>query len=254
MQDAIDMKSELVAQLADVDARIAAVKPATASPPVESESDKWDKESHPAFRKQAVVPSPAEEKKPSHSFKVNDTVTAKYAGDKQYYEARIISITGSANNPIYTVNFKGYTGTETVRNNEIRPVAAAATASTSQKRKADDSPAPPAVSSVFAATGAGAGAGVISAAPSIDSEKASALKKEAAAKPLDGKDKPKAAKKARTSKALESSKNNWQAWQSKASTGKAAKAVAKDSMFRTGEAPTARGVLFLVSWHISGLT
>jgi survival-of-motor-neuron-related-splicing factor 30 len=241
-EDALVMKAELEGQIADVDARISALMQQTASP-VDSQPDKWDKEAHPAFRNQSVNPSPAEEKKAPHTFKVNDTVTAKYAGDKQFYEARIISITGSSHNPIYTVNFKGYSGTETVRAQDMRPFAApaAAAAPNSLKRKADDSTASainPA-SSVSAAPASG----VISAAPNIDAEKASALRDQAAAKTLDGKDKPKVTKKARTSKALETSKNNWQAWQGKASKGKAAKVATKDSMFRTGEAPTARGNL-----------
>ena len=244
-EDALAMKAEVNAQLEDVDARIALIKQqsaaASASPVAASESDKWKKEDHPAFRKQPVNPSSVEEKKAQHTFKVNDTVTAKYAGDKQFYEARIISITGSSVNPIYTVNFKGYTGTETVRSHEIRPIAGPS--ATSQKRKADDSPA---VSSTATPAPSAPVPGVISAAPSIDTEKANALRKEAA-KALDGDSKPKAAKKARTNKALENSKNTWQAWQSKASTGKASKVAAKDSMFRTGEAPTARGNSLLLS-------
>jgi len=247
-QDALEMKAEVDGQLVDIDTRIAALKqqtttsPSSAEPESTKASDKWNKDDHPAFRKQhAVIPSPVEEKKVSHSFKVNDTVTARYSGDKQFYEARIISITGSSNNPIYTVNFKGYSGTETVRGHEMRPLAAPVTASTGQKRKADDSP----ISNAFPAHTINAPAsGVISAAPSIDAEKAEALRKEAAAKALDTKDKPKAAKKARNNKALEDSKNNWQTWQVKASKGKAAKVASKDSMFRTGEAPTARGMFF----------
>lgn len=244
MADALEMKVEIDAQIKDVDGRISALGQ-LAEPPVESGAEKWNKEEHPAFRKPAVTPSSAEDKKQVHSFKVNDIVTAKYAGDKQFYEARIISITGSSVNPIYTVNFKGYPGTETVRNHEIRPVAAVApkptsTSQTAQKRKADDSLVAPTAISPAITTPI---PGVISAAANIDTEKANALRKEAN-KVLDGDSKPKAAKKARTNKALESSKNNWQAWQTKASTGKAAKVVAKDSMFRTGEAPTARGEIF----------
>ncbi|KAF1349723.1 hypothetical protein BDV97DRAFT_413622 [Delphinella strobiligena] len=235
-QEAIDMKAEVLIQLESIDAQISALKKQTLSPTVDTTpTEKWKKEDHPAFRKQAVNPSPTEEKKAPVVYKVNDTVTAKYAGDKQFYEARIISITGSSVNPIYTVNFKGYTGTETVRAHELRPFNSTAS-SGAQKRKADDSPIAPSPATPVTSTPM---PGVISAAANIDTEKANALKKEAA-KLLDADSKPKTAKKARTSKALESSKHNWQAWQSKASTGKAAKVAAKDSMFRTGEAPTAR--------------
>lgn len=234
------MKAELVASIAAVDSKIAASKSQPASSSTQPATDdasgeKWSKEDHPAFRKQSVTPASAEEKKAPVTFKVNDTVTAKYAGDKQFYEARIISITGSSINPIYTVNFKGYSGTETVRAHEIRPLPSAASQST-QKRKADASPVVSHPANPVAATPI---PGVISAAANIDPEKANALKKDAA-KMLDGNDKPKPAKKARTNKALESSKNNWQTWQNKA-TGKTAKVAKKESMFRTGEAPSARG-------------
>jgi survival-of-motor-neuron-related-splicing factor 30 len=164
---------------------------------------------------------------------------AKYAGDKQFYEARIISVTGSSAAPIYTVNFKGYTGTETLRQEHLRPLPAASS-STSQKRKADGSPAVSVPSTPTVSTPI---PGVISAEANINPALASAAKKDQI-KPLDGDRKP--PKKVKTSKALESSKNNWQSWQSKASSGKAAKVVQKESMFRTGEAPSARGMCSLL--------
>lgn len=238
LEDALAMKTEIVALLDDVDARIAVAKsePSAANPEVASSSEKWSKESHPAYRKQPASVAPAaEEKKAPISFKVNDNVLAKYAGDKQFYEARIISVTGSSAAPIYTVNFKGYTGTETLRQQDLRPLPAASS-SNAQKRKADGSPvvsipATPAVSTPVP--------GVISAEANINPALANAVKKDQI-KPLDADKKP--AKKVKTSKALESSKNNWKAWQSKASTGKASKVVQKESMFRTGDAPSARGM------------
>ncbi|KAI5211407.1 hypothetical protein AUEXF2481DRAFT_1346 [Aureobasidium subglaciale EXF-2481] len=229
LDDALAMKSEIVGLLADVDNRIAALKPETTS-----SSEKWSKENHPAYRKQVpTAPPAAEEKKAPVSFKVNDNVLAKYAGDKQFYEARIISVTGSSAAPIYTVNFKGYTGTETLRQEHLRALPAASS-STSQKRKADGSPA---VSIPTTPTVSTPIPGVISAEANINPALASAAKKDQI-KPLDGDRKP--PKKVKTSKALESSKNNWKSWQTKASSGKAAKAVQKESMFRTGEAPSAR--------------
>ncbi|KAG9949638.1 hypothetical protein KCU85_g4238, partial [Aureobasidium melanogenum] len=236
MEDALAMKAEIVAMLQDVDSKIAALKPEPpASKPESAQpSEKWSKENHPAFRKQATTPAPAvEEKKAPISFKVNDTVLAKYAGDKQFYEARIISVTGSSAAPIYTVNFKGYSGTETLRQEHLRPLPSASS-STSQKRKADGSPAVSVPSTPTVSTPI---PGVISAEANINPALASAAKKDQI-KPLDGDKKP--PKKVKTSKALENSKNNWKSWQSKASTGKAAKVTQKESMFRTGEAPTAR--------------
>ncbi|CAD0095409.1 unnamed protein product [Aureobasidium mustum] len=237
LEDALAMKAEIVALLQDVDSRIAALKPepSASKPEPAQSSEKWSKENHPAFRKQAPTAAPAvEEKKAPISFKVNDTVLAKYAGDKQFYEARIISVTGSSAAPIYTVNFKGYSGTETLRQEHLRPLPTASS-STSQKRKADGSPAVSVPSTPTVSTPI---PGVISAEANINPALASAAKRDQI-KPLDGDKKP--PKKVKTSKALESSKNNWKSWQSKASTGKAAKVVQKESMFRTGEAPTARG-------------
>jgi survival-of-motor-neuron-related-splicing factor 30 len=241
LEDALAMKAEIVGLLQDVDTRIAALNPEPSASKSEatSSSEKWSKENHPAYRKQPSTATPAaEEKKAPVSFKVNDTVLAKYAGDKQFYEARIISVTGSSAAPIYTVNFKGYTGSETLRQEHLRPLPAAAS-STSQKRKADGSPAVSVPSTPTISTPI---PGVISAEANINPVLASAIKKDQI-KPLDGDRKP--PKKVKTSKALESSKSNWKSWQSKASTGKAAKVVQKESMFRTGEAPSARGMLSL---------
>jgi survival-of-motor-neuron-related-splicing factor 30 len=245
MQDVLDMKAEIVTLLADVDSRIAALTPAVPTPAANSiskpedapSSEKWSKDNHPAYRKQSssTVP-PAEEKKATVSYQVNDTVLAKYAGDKQYYEARVISVTGSSAAPIYTVNFKGYTGTETLRQEHLRPLPTAASSSTAHKRKADGSPA---VSSSMTPTVNTHTPGVISAAANINPALADAAKKDMI-KSLDTDKKP--PKKVKTSKALESSKSNWKSWQSKASTGKAAKTVQKESMFRTGDAPSARGM------------
>jgi survival-of-motor-neuron-related-splicing factor 30 len=237
LDDALAMKAEIVGLLQDVDTRIAALNPEPAE--VASSSEKWSKENHPAYRKQPPTTAPAvEEKKAPVSYKVNDTVLAKYAGDKQFYEARITSVTGSSAAPIYTVNFKGYTGSETLRQEQLRPLPAAAS-STSQKRKADGSPAVSIPSTPTVSTPI---PGVISAEANINPALASAAKRDLI-KPLDGDRKP--PKKVKTSKALESSKSNWKSWQSKASTGKAAKAVQKESMFRTGEAPSARGMFIL---------
>lgn len=234
LEDALNMKAEILALVADTDTKIAAAKAQSSSVQQEAAAptEKWSKEKHPAFRKQAA---PAEEKKAPISFRVNDNVLAKYAGDKQYYEARIISITGSSAAPIYTVNFKGYTGTETLRHNDLRSLPSASS-SNAHKRKADGSPA---VSTSTTPTVSTPIPGVISAEANINPALASAVRKDQI-KPLDADKKP--AKKVKTSKALESSKNNWKAWQSKAATGKASKIVQKESMFRTGDAPTARGM------------
>ncbi|EPE04930.1 hypothetical protein F503_00084 [Ophiostoma piceae UAMH 11346] len=98
-------------------------------------------------------------------YKVNESILARWVtGDKAFYPARIMSITGSSTAPMYTVKFKSYDTIETLRARDIKPVApanpkapepAAASTSASTKRKAEDStestapaspmtPAPPA--------------------------------------------------------------------------------------------------------------
>ncbi|GAB7354008.1 hypothetical protein MBLNU459_g4599t1 [Dothideomycetes sp. NU459] len=249
MEDALEMKADLVSQLAAVNAEIAKFK--AASPAEQSVSgapaEKWSKENHPAFRKPPVTTAPlVEEHKAPTSFKVNDTVLAKYAADKQFYEAKVISVTGSSAAPIYAVNFKGYTGTETVRAQDLRPLPSAT--SSAQKRKADGSPVVSTPSTPIVSTPHSANSGVISAAANIDSDLVKAVKKEPS-KTLDGSDRPaKVQKKSKNVKALETAKDNWKTFQQKAGTGKAAKVVNKESMFRTGESHTAK-VGFTNSGH-----
>lgn len=240
------MKADIQANIANIQAQIAALKPA--SPPrSEVAEKKWNPEAHPAVRKSATgTPTPADEQKSVPVFKVGDTVSAKYKADKAFYPATIIEITGSATNPMYTVNFKGYSGKEIIRAYDIRPIASAAAA---QKRKADGSPVTPTVSTPITSNPATANTGVISAAASINPDLALAARNQAN-KPLGGlepKDKP--AKKVKTNKALEKSKNNWQTWQNKAASGKVGKVANKESMFRTGQSETARGVFRLTIGH-----
>ena len=80
-------------------------------------------------------------------YKVNESILARWVtGDKAFYPARIMSITGSSTAPMYTVKFKSYDTIETLRARDIKPVAPAnpkasepAAASASAKRKAEDS-------------------------------------------------------------------------------------------------------------------
>ncbi|EFX04660.1 hypothetical protein CMQ_1588 [Grosmannia clavigera kw1407] len=60
---------------------------------------------------------------PAVTFKVNETVLARWVtGDKSFYTARIMSVTGSKAAPMYTVKFKSYDTIETLRARDIRPV------------------------------------------------------------------------------------------------------------------------------------
>ncbi|KAF7306985.1 Tudor domain-containing protein [Mycena indigotica] len=47
---------------------------------------------------------------------------AKYAGDGSYYPARITSVIGSTDNPLYIIMFKGYNTTEQAKPSELKPL------------------------------------------------------------------------------------------------------------------------------------
>lgn len=168
------------------------------------------------------------------SYNVNDSVMAKWvSGDKAFYPARIMSITGSSTAPIYVVKFKSYDTTEQLRAKDIRPVA--------QKRKADGTPV--GTSSPFTAppqqpppSSTSTNPGVISAAASINPELAQKSKEEI----LNAGDAKPKAKKIKAKKELEAGKNKWQEFNSKSKFAKAHKGK-KDSMFRTPEGVHGRG-------------
>lgn len=237
--EVIELLNDVQANIDRLEAAIAAVKAAPTPQPEAASSPpkKWNVEDHPAYRKQSATPAAAEEPKAAHVFKTGEKVSAKWMRDKSFYPAKIISITGSASAPIYTVVFDGYDEKATVRGHEIRPLYSQA-----QKRKADDSPVASNPSTPITTTmPASANTGVISAAANINPELALAAKKESA-KPLDGPRGDKPAKKIKNSKYLNKSVSNWQSWQATSKTsGKIAKVVKKESMFRTGQSETARG-------------
>ncbi|KAJ4364200.1 hypothetical protein N0V85_009304, partial [Neurospora sp. IMI 360204] len=79
------------------------------------EPPKWSRENHPAFKKPSAAATPQPEKEeapapaPVVNYQVNDTVMARWlSGDKGFYPAKIVSVTGSSTAPIYTVKFKSY--------------------------------------------------------------------------------------------------------------------------------------------------
>jgi len=157
---------------------------------------------------------------------VNDAVMAKWkSGDKAFYPARITSITGSSSKPVYIVTFKGYTATETLSSNDIKPL------SNEKKRKADGNPVGPPTPLVPSRSG------VISAAANIDPTLASQAKREPS-KVSDGPIRPpKVPRKVKANKELEAGKSKWQDFTTKGKIGKVAK---KDSMFRTPDGVNAR--------------
>ncbi len=229
-----ELKTELEQVISLTEAAIAELKPSpvlavvpkkSSEPPVK---EKWSRENHPAFKK---TTAPLEEPDTPTTFKVNDTVLAKWhSGDKGFYPARITSITGSSTAPVYIVKFKNYDTTETLRAKDIKPII------NPNKRKADGTPvvasiptpppAPPISSNV------------ISAAADINPELAHQTKREPS-KVSDGPIRPaKIPKKIKANKELEAGKSKWQDFAAKGKFGKAAK---KESMFRTPEGVNGRG-------------
>lgn len=228
-----ELKTELEQVISLTEAAIAELKPPSvpaAVPKKQSElptKEKWSRENHPAFKKSATTL--AEETDAATTFKVNDTVLAKWhSGDKGFYPARITSITGSSTAPVYIVKFKSYDTTETLRAKDIKPVI------NPNKRRADGTPVvasiptpPPPVNT-----------NVISAAADINPELALQTKREPS-KVSDGPIRPaKVPKKIKAKKELEAGKSKWQDFAAKGKFGKAAK---KDSMFRTPEGVHGRG-------------
>lgn len=215
----------------------------TASPPPPPE-EKWSRENHPAFKKTAAPapPPPVEEKEAEPlviTYQVNDNVMAKWVtGDKGFYPARITAVTGSSTAPVYTVKFKSYDTTETLRAKDIRSIA--------QKRKADGSTT---ASSSAAAPGAassfhGKAAPVVSPAPnngivmSAGAEMYANAQQGAKADGNADENPKKKVKKIKATKELEAGKSKWQEFSTKGKHGKGAK---KDSMFRTPDGVHGRG-------------
>lgn len=261
LDEMINMISESIADIAPAKrptAAAAAAAPAKAPTPPAPE--KWSRENHPAFKKQAQKEKDRAEAaaaataaatataaaEASITYAVNDTVLAKWvSGDKGFYPARIMAVTGSSTQPIYSVKFKTYDNVETLRAKDIKPA--------SNKRKADGS-------GTGADVGAGAGAGVASPTtpgtpsfPSLNStatttnngivlQSAPSVYPQAEQKPEDG-DKPaKKFKKIKATKELEKGKNKWQEFNAKGKFGKSQK---KDSMFRTPDGVHGRGTYLL---------
>lgn len=259
----IKMINESIGDLAPSKRTTAAPVPAKAPTPPAPAPEKWSRENHPAFRKQAqeekeraeaAALAAAAEAVPVH-YAVNDTVLAKWvSGDKGFYPARITAVTGSSTQPIYTLKFKSYDTVETLRAKDIKPV--------SNKRKADGTSVAAAGASAVGAAGAGPGSSVTSPTTTTSSPGASSsfssvnstatasnngivlqsapsVYPQVEQQPADGEKPAKKFKKIKATKELEKGKNKWQEFTSKGKFGKAAK---KDSMFRTPEGVHGRGM------------
>ncbi len=225
---------------------IAELKPATA--PVQPKQSspqpqKWDRSQHPAFqagyRKTEAEPATEESQIPV-TFKVNDTVSARWkTGDGAFYPARITSITGSSSKPVYIVTFKNYSTTETLEGKDLKLIG------DSKKRKADGMPGATSLQVTPH------NPNVISAAANVNPALASQARQEPS-KVSDGPPRPaKLPRKVKAGKELEAGKAKWHDFATKGKLGKVAK---KESMFRTPDGVNARGALFPIFGCISPLT
>ncbi|RPA96625.1 hypothetical protein L873DRAFT_1791442 [Choiromyces venosus 120613-1] len=174
-------------------------------------------------------------------YAVGDNVLARWtSGDNQLYPARITSVMGSQQNPVYIVKFTQYNATETLHAQHIKPASNFA----SKKRKLDSSPIHsngnsigPSSASSTPTTSAISNSAIISQPATINAELAEASKRESS-KTADGPSKvPKTGRKIAQKKVLEEGKKKWQDFASKGVKGKTGKAkkIGESSMFRTPE-------------------
>ncbi|RPB16806.1 hypothetical protein P167DRAFT_569988 [Morchella conica CCBAS932] len=163
----------------------------------------------------------------SSIYAVGDNVLARWtSGDNQLYPARITSVMGSKQNPVYIVKFTQYNATETLHPQHIKPANNA-----NKKRKLESEPASNA-STTPISTSNGA---IISQPATINAELAEANKRKST-ETLDGPTKPaKVGRKIAQNKVLEDGKKKWQNFAQKGVKGKVGKAkkIGESSMFRT---------------------
>lgn len=194
---------------------------------------KWDPTKHPKYNKassEAPPPPPPADDAPA-VFNVKDLVLAKWSGDKQFYEATIITKTGSSADPVYTVSFKIDNSTETKRKYEVRAMPG-------KKRKADAAPSVPTPPTVSTSDRDFNGT-VITAAPVVDK---SAMQKKEPSMVSDGPTRMQPEKKKLNGgKVMENKKANWQSFMQNGPKKTALTASKqKESMFRTPDAPNAK--------------
>lgn len=238
--DDAEVLSERAKALAEISSLEARIKTAESAATSTSQTDapppppKWDPTKHPKFRKpspEAPPPPPADEG--PTVFNVKDFVLAKWSGDKQFYEATIITKTGSSADPVYTVSFKIDNSTETKRKHEVRAMPG-------KKRKADGAPAfsvptPPTIST----PDPDSSSTVITAAPVVDK---SAMQRKEPSMVSDGPTRMQPEKKKlKGSKLMDNKKANWQSFMQNGPKKTSVSATkAKESMFRTPDAPNAK--------------
>jgi survival-of-motor-neuron-related-splicing factor 30 len=226
-------RSNALTEIAAINKRIAAAKSSAQNdaPP----QPKWDPTKHPKYNKpsdDAPPPPPPADEAPA-VFNVKELVLAKWSGDKQFYEATIITKTGSSADPVYTVSFKIDNSTETKRKHEVRVMPG-------KKRKADGAPTASISTPPIASTpDHDFNSAVITAAPVVDK---SAIQRKEPSMVSDGPTRMQPEKKKlKGGKVMESKKANWQSFQ-QSGPKKAAITASKhkESMFRTPDAPNAK--------------
>jgi len=231
--EVLSERANALAEIASINKRIAAAKSASQNdaPP----QPKWDPTKHPKYSKPAedTPPPPPTDEAPV-VFNVKDLVLAKWSGDKQFYEATIITKTGSSADPVYTVSFKIDNSTETKRKYEVRAMPG-------KKRKAEGAPAaslppPPPTASTPDPYSAST---VITAAPVVDK---SAMQRKEPSMVSDGPTRmAPEKKKLKGGKVMENKKANWQSFMQNGPKKTAITATKhKESMFRTPDAPNAK--------------
>lgn len=226
-------------------------------PPPPPETDQWSRDQHPAFKKSGdrhpqsqPDSSNAATPPPPVTFKVNDTVSAKWlAGDKRFYDAKITAISGKSTDPVYTVVFLVDNSTGTVRQHEVRPLQDPSKPSTTDPTTSIPSAGP------ASSTSGSFNSGTFSSTPGQPSSQpqlnpgfkkgkpgsgaaGNTASTSTAETPLDP-SAPQPARKIRNKRELEDGKNKWQQFK-KSKVG-----ARKESIFRTGDSVTARGM----SWH-----
>ncbi|KAL7337513.1 hypothetical protein BJY59DRAFT_654566 [Rhodotorula toruloides] len=126
LEDLIQLTKEYLRTQAGSSASASTASPAPSSA----------KPSSSASSSKPAASSSATSKSSQKAFKTGDDCSCRYT-DGKWYPARITSISGSADKPVYTVVYKGYDTPEVVSANDVRPPNSAAAAGP-EKRKAGE--------------------------------------------------------------------------------------------------------------------
>ncbi|CAK7197540.1 hypothetical protein SEUCBS139899_000188 [Sporothrix eucalyptigena] len=149
-EELLGLKAELDSALEIIDESMAELKKEESTASSNKKADTQRYQSTPDASAADATATKSSANEASHQddaarvvYKVNESILARWVtGDKSFYPARIMSVTGSATVPMYTVKFKSYDTIETLRARDIRPLHTTtnnSNSSTATKRKADGS-------------------------------------------------------------------------------------------------------------------